>query len=408
MKVLHVSTYDANGGAGRAAHALHAAMREQGISSSMLVAHKSTDDRYVHAIEGRRAQQWRLSQFMDRRLWDLQKSANASWRSPAVFGAISAEVINSSGADIVNLHWVTNGFLSIKEISRITKPTVWSLYDMWVVGGAEHYGLDDGSRLREGYSKGNRPTADKGLDIDHMTWNRKQKYWQQPRFLVPASNWLAKAAKASALTSNWPSRTIAHVVDTASFTPTSQAAARASMGLPADVPIVLFLSSAGITDHRKGWDLLEQAMPAVLAQHPNAAVAVAGPRPSAAAMPAHLPIHWLGEVRGNQALRDLYASADVVAVPSREDNMPLTAMEAHSVGVPVAAFAIGGLPDIVVDGQTGILAPPFDVAALSEGISRLLSDGQGFGARARAHAIATWSPEVVVAQYQEVYEGLLS
>jgi glycosyltransferase involved in cell wall biosynthesis len=199
------------------------------------------------------------------------------------------------------------------------------------------------------------------------------------------------------------------VVDTETFAPVERHDARVAAGLPADVPIVLFLSSAGITDHRKGWDLLAQAMPAVLAQHPTAVVAVAGPQPRADSMPTSLPIQWLGEVRGNQALRDLYASANVVVVPSREDNLPLTAMEAHSVGIPVAAFAIGGLPDIVIDGKTGVLAQPFDTAELAAGITRLLgSEGSSFGAHARSHAMHTWSPKVVVQQYQEVYQQLLA
>jgi len=409
VKVLHVSTYDGNGGAGRAAYALHSAMRAQGLSSSMLVAQTSTNDPSVRALDGRRLQQWRLAQFLDRRLWDLQKSENKSWRSPAVFGAINADLINSSDADVVNLHWVTNGFLSIKEISRITKPTVWSLYDMWVLGGAEHYGTDQGIRLREGYTKGNRAIGESGYDIDQLAWHRKQKYWRTPRFLVPASSWLAKAKEASALTHDWPSRTIAHVVDTEAFAPSDRRSARARAGLPQDIPLVLFLSSAGITDHRKGWDLLEQAMREVHAKLPTAAVAVAGPRPSEDLLPGGFAIHWIGEVHGNEALRDLYASADVVAVPSREDNLPLTAMEAQSIGIPVVSFAIGGLPDIIIDGQTGVLAPAFEVSALAAGIIRMLgADRQSFGERAREHALATWSPAVVVGQYQEVYQKVLA
>ncbi len=198
MKVLHVSTYDGNGGAGRAAFALHQAMLASEIDSSMLVAQKSSTDPHVEAFHGRREFQWKAAQFADRKLWDLQQSDIDTWRSPARFGALNADVINASDADVVNLHWVTNGFLSIKEIGQIAKPIVWSLYDMWTFCGTEHYGADSpDARWRTGYTKSNRHKSDSGYDLDRSTWMRKMKYWKRPIHLVPASNWLSDRAAHS-------------------------------------------------------------------------------------------------------------------------------------------------------------------------------------------------------------------
>ncbi|MDD2859260.1 MAG: glycosyltransferase [Candidatus Nanopelagicales bacterium] len=405
MKVLHVSTYDAHGGAGRAAFALHTAMRARGVDSSMLVAEKSSSDPQVIELTGAADRRWRAAQFADRRLWDMQRSPNPTWRSPARFGALDADAINASDADIVNLHWVTNGFLTIKQIGRITKPVVWSLYDMWVMAGSEHYGVDtDAARWLTGYTARNRAPGDRGVDLELETWNRKLLHWTTPRHLVPASSWLAACARDSLLTRSWPITRIAHVIDTEAFAPMPQDQARALHALPPDAPIVLFLSSGGVADRRKGWDLLASAMQQVRSAVPGAQVVVAGPRGDDAATAALDFVHWVGEISGNEQLRALYAAADVVAVPSREDNMPLTAMEAQSVGIPVAAFDIGGLPDIVEHGVTGMLAAPFDVDELAAGIIEALTTGRlEFGAAARAHALATWSPEVVVARYLEVY-----
>lgn len=407
MKVLHVSTYDGNGGAGRAAFALHQAMLNYNVDSSMLVAQKSSKDPRVRAVGGTR---WKATQFADRKLWDFQKSKNSSWRSPAYFGALSADVLNSSDADVINLHWVTNGFLSIKEIGRITKPVVWSLYDMWVFSGTEHYGADESdARWRQGYVKKNRITSDSGIDIDRNAWERKKKFWTHPIHLVPASSWLANRAASSQLAAAWPITQIAHVVDTDVFAPMDRKAARHLHNLPSNTPLVLFLSSAGITDPRKGWEFLAAAMSEVRAAIPNVEIIVAGPPNLDYRHPAGINIHWVGQIEGDQALRSLYASANAVAVPSKEDNMPLTAMEAQSVGIPVAAFNIGGLPDIVVDGQSGSLAPPFDSSELAAGLIRALGSGsESFSNKARVHALATWSPEVVVKKYVNVYETEIS
>ena len=312
---------------------------------------------------------------------------------------------------MINLHWVTDGFMSIEEIGKITKPVVWSLYDMWTFCGTEHYGVDSPTaRWRTGYSRENRPGDETGMDIDRWAWNRKRAHWT-PMTMIPASTWLAESARGSALLSDWPITRIPHVVDTDRYAPMGKQDARRHAGLPVEGPLIVFLASAGIFDARKGFDLLEQGLPDVFAAHPNARVVVVGPESPGYESAGGMPIIWHGTVDGDEQLRALYCSADVVAVPSREDNMPLTAMEAQSCGVPVVAFDIGGLPDIVIDGETGFLSPPGRASELGLSLKRLLDDegmSQDFGTRARQLALETWSPSVIARAYQQLYEDLLS
>jgi glycosyltransferase involved in cell wall biosynthesis len=119
-----------------------------------------------------------------------------------------------------------------------------------------------------------------------------------------------------------------------------------------------------------------------------------------------VPVHWTGPLHGDGLLCTFYGSADVLAVPSREDNMPLTAMEAQACGRSVVGFAIGGLPDIVAHDATGYLAPEGDTESLAAGLAEALSDasaGDVWGQAARARALATWSGAVVVQQYVDAY-----
>jgi glycosyltransferase involved in cell wall biosynthesis len=98
-------------------------------------------------------------------------------------------------------------------------------------------------------------------------------------------------------------------------------------------------------------------------------------------------------------------------VPSRQDNLPNTAIEAHACGVPVVAFNIGGLPDIVEHQQSGWLAPPFEVDSLAKGILWVLSDPvqwQTLSIEARKIARSRFSPEVVVEKYLRIYEEALN
>ena len=410
--VLHLSTYDANGGAARGAYALHRALLGQGFDSSMRVARKATDDPTVHGLTGTGDLRFRLAQRTDRQIWRLQRSPTRSWRSPARVGSLSADEINSSSADVVNLHWVTNGFLSIAEIGRISKPIVWSLYDMWPFAGTEHYGNDGpAARWRAGYTRHNRPSDESGVDIDRRAWESKRRHWTRPMSIVAASTWLRDCAATSALFRDWPVAQVPHVIDCEAFRPGDMAAARAALGLPQDRPLVLFLSSAGIGDRRKGWDLLDTALVRVRRHHPTVEVVVVGSPASDQGTTSGAPIHWHAAVNGDNALATLYRAASVTAVPSREDNMPLTAMEAQSSGRPVVAFRIGGLPDIVAHHQTGFLAEPFDTDGLADGLIQAIDDSLHDGAwatAARRRAMSTWSSEQVVTRFADIYRQALA
>jgi glycosyltransferase involved in cell wall biosynthesis len=209
---------------------------------------------------------------------------------------------------------------------------------------------------------------------------------------------------------DWPITRIPHVIDTAAFAPQDMGDTRKRLGLPDAAPLILFLASAGIHDQRKGFDFLEAALPAVKQNHPHVEVVVVGPISTGYRSPSGVPIHWSGSVSGDVALRDLYTACNVTAAPSREDNMPLTAMEAQTCGRAVVAFDIGGLPDIVSHHETGYLAPEGDIDLLALGLTQAISDSVGtnaWGTAARARAMKTWSPQRVVAQYLDLYERVL-
>ncbi len=405
--VLHLSTYDANGGAGRAAYALHSAMLAAGVDSTMRVARKdkSATNAAPQVTEGSDLR-FRVANRLDRQLWRLQHSNNDTWRSPARFGSLRADEINRSNADVVNLHWVTSGFLSIKEIGRITKPIIWSIYDMWPFSGTEHYGVSNpDARWRTGYTKTNRPKDERGVDIDLHAWVQKKKLWR-PSQVVTASGWMHDAVQASALMREWPVSTIAHVIDCEMFQPTDMFAARKTLGLPTNVPLILFLAGGGIHDPRKGWDLLEQALGKITPTFPTVEVVIVGPIDETYRSPSGTKIHWRGNISSNEALALHYNAANVTVVPSREDNMPLTAMEAQSCGKPVVAFAIGGLNDIIDHNTTGHLAEANNTDDLAQGIINAINDSQHdntWGQNARVRALKTGSPATVVNKYLDAY-----
>jgi glycosyltransferase involved in cell wall biosynthesis len=118
-------------------------------------------------------------------------------------------------------------------------------------------------------------------------------------------------------------------------------------------------------------------------------------------------VHWQGEIHDDSHMATLLSAADVIAVPSEMDNLPMTACEAQSCGRPVVAFNVGGLADIVSHRRTGYLARAFDIDDLASGLIEAIDDSQqhgAWGAAAREQALQRWAPHRVVERYLELYE----
>jgi glycosyltransferase involved in cell wall biosynthesis len=171
-------------------------------------------------------------------------------------------------------------------------------------------------------------------------------------------------------------------------------------------------ADGGVADTRKGGDLLRDTMARVAEMSQgDAQLMVYGQDKPADSQSWPCKVNWLGALRDDRLLALAYSAADVMVVPSRQDNLPNTALEAQACGVPVVAFNIGGLPDIVTHRETGWLAQPFDTADMAAGIQWVLADATRWRAlsnAARDAAVARYSPHVVARQYAQVYEQAIA
>ncbi len=165
----------------------------------------------------------------------------------------------------------------------------------------------------------------------------------------------------------------------------------------------------------KGVDVLLQALPLVRREVPAAHVRLIGPRgdPEFLRQVRQLAdqagppgcVELVGEHHG-EGLRAEYASAAVLAHPSRQDNVPMVIAEAMAVGRPVVAARVGGIPDLVNDGVTGLLCPPEDPEALAKALVVILTDGSrraALGLAARATACARFDRDAVAGEHARIY-----
>jgi glycosyltransferase involved in cell wall biosynthesis len=429
LKILHVNASDIGGGAARAAYRIHRSLVEHGaahgLSSQMRVISSLSDDPTV--ISGPpigqspiwRRLQPRLAQ-QARRGFRTGNPTLHSIAWPATgMGAELQHRHRQGQADLAHLHWLGDGTLSIEEIGRLLMPLVWTMHDQWAFCGAEHYtspplpgkSASSDERFAAGYSPASRPAHEAGPDLNRRTWLRKRRAWRRPIHIVCPSHWLADCARRSTLMGEWPITVIPNPIDLTVWAPCDQAQARALLGLPADRPLVLFGAIGGSADPRKGADLLLEALQRLRSQvagTPLEQLELVVFGQSRPAQPPDLgfPIHYSGPLHDDLSLRLLYAAADVFVIPSRQDNLPNTGLEAHACGTPVVAFATGGLVDIVDHHVTGALAEPFDPLSLAAAIRWVLEDPQRrrqLGAAARQRAERLWDPPRVAGLYAEVY-----
>jgi glycosyltransferase involved in cell wall biosynthesis len=150
--------------------------------------------------------------------------------------------------------------------------------------------------------------------------------------------------------------------------------ARAALGLGPTDRVTLAL---GRLDRLKGIDVLLEAWRALAERHPSAVLLLAGDGPERASLERWAQGRGLRSVRflGQRSdVRSLLWAADVLAMPSRQEAMPMAALEALACGVPVVGSRVGGIPEIVRDGENGILVPAEDAGALARALDGLLSD----------------------------------
>jgi len=234
--------------------------------------------------------------------------------------------------------------------------------------------------------------------------------------IVCSSNWLAEGARRSALMSRWPVSVIPYPLDLGSWAPADKKMARRLLDLPADKPLVLFGAIGGTAEERKGADLLLAGLQHLRSQVQGTPLSDLMLVVFGQGRPAHppvvdFPLHYAGRLQDDLSLRLLYAAADVMVVPSRQEAFGQTASEAQACGTPVVAFRTGGLMDIVDDKVTGAFAEPFCPQSLSAAVRWVLEDQdrmKRLGAAARERAERLWDPSRIADAYAAVYQRALA
>ena len=418
MRVLIVNTSERTGGAAVAANRLMSALINNGVKAKMLVRDKETDCPTVAALPQGVRSQWSF-------LWErLVVLCRLHLRRRHLFevdianaGFDITQTEEFREADVIHLHWVNQGMLSLGGIRRILrsgKPVVWTMHDMWPATGICHLTL--GCRqFKTGCCQCKYLPGGGGRnDLSARVWRKKAALLAQDSIhFVACSRWLESEARQSALLRGQKVSTIPNPIDTRVYRVTDRAEARRQLGLPQELRLLLFVSQRA-TNRNKGMDYLVEACNLLAGQHPEmkaqTGVVILGGHAEEVAGQLPFQAFPLGYVNDEQQIVRAYNAADLFVLPSLSENLPNTIMEAMACGVPCVGFNVGGIPEEIDHRQNGYVAEYRNAADLARGIRWALceADRQTLSERAVRKVLHSYSQSSVAMRYVEVYNQALA
>ena len=413
MRILHLS-YALSGGAGRACVRLHEALRGVGVDSHLAFVQASDNPIPASTLITRFHQKPRLLAermplwlYRNRRLF-------SSWSNNLAPIRYISE-LRGMRPDVINVHWVGDGMLPIGQWAHLPAPTVWTLHDMLPSTGGCHF-TGGCNRFVQGCGHCPQLGSKHRLDLSALNAWRKahaiSRLSHQVRVVAPC-DWMVSVAEKSRVFRSLvrPIERIAYCLDLGRFQPRGQIDARCQAGLEKDDLVVVAGASGGLTEPRKGLSGLPPFMDYLMKDNRGRSGVLL--TFGGASLPWSGGERWraqhVTQVKDDQVLVDLYSCGDLVVVPSLEDNSPLVAQEALACGRPLVAASVGGLAELVLEGETGSLAVKPEAESLARAALRVLRCGgnEYWENRCRAFAVKNFDPVIQAGKYRDLYEDLL-
>jgi glycosyltransferase involved in cell wall biosynthesis len=415
MRVLIINTSERRGGAAIAASRLMDALRNHGIKAKMLVRDKQTDQ---ISVLGLNKSWWKIWQFIWERIiiWKANhfKKHHLFAVDIANTGTDISTLPEFQQADIIHLHWVNQGMLSLNDIHRILlsgKPVVWTMHDMWPCTGICHHARDCEKYHQECH---HCPYIYKGgkKDLSNQVFKKKKELYQTaPITFVTCSQWLKEQASKSALLTGQTVVNIPNPINTNLFKPRNRQEAQIACELPANKKLILF-GAVKITDKRKGIDYFIESCNMLVQKHPELkeelGVVAMGNHSEELKPLLPFEVYSLNYISNEKEVVNIYNAVDIYVTPSLEENLPNTIMEAMACGTPCVGFQVGGIPEMIDHLHNGYVAEYKSADDLANGIYWILNEGEyaDLSEAARRKVLSSYSESTIAKKYIDIYNKI--
>jgi len=390
MKILLI-TYSLKGGAGKACHRLYEALKS--VNSEIKILYldgflevnpdiqpyfNSKSKFYINQVSG---------QIHNKLATIFYKKDRLLYKKPFLHTWLKYHVL-FDWADIINLHWLGNTLNWRVFFKKVKKPIVWTLHDMLPFSGGYHYSCE---------------TEHKISNLAIETEKKKTRYLRYSKIAIVApSQWLLEVSKNHLPFKGLEHTRIFNCISSDFFKPIEKEISRSILGLPQDKKIILF-SADNIQSIRKGYNLLIDAIKSMRDLNIFLLSIGKGARQTG----LDVPNKELGMLYDEYSLSLAYSCADIIVVPSIEDNSPNIILESFACGRPVVGFNVGGIPELINDLELGFIIEQIGSKELELGIRKAL-DKKYDAKYIRRNFQARFHYEVAQRKYNDLFLTLCS
>ncbi|MBR6445028.1 MAG: glycosyltransferase [Prevotella sp.] len=413
MKILLVNTSENTGGAAVAANRLREALSNSGVKVKMMVREKKSNDFSVVVVGSRVG---KFLRFCHERfvIWlcNLLSRRNLFAVSIANTGIDITRTREFREADLIHLHWINHGMLSLKGIRKILdsgKPVVWTMHDMWPATAICHHAHECENYQSE-CEKCPFLRFPSRHDLAHRVWKRKFQLFQNRQVqFVAVSRWLAEKARQSKIIGNQSITTIPNSLTLSKFPLLDRQQCREKLKISASH--VLVFGAARIDDPIKGFNYLTDALNIVVERgkiprndlHLLLFGGFRDPKMLEKLPISHTYFHYIDN---EKQLSEIYSAADAVVSSSRYETFGQTLIEAQACGCVSVSFDGSGQADIIRHLDNGFLAERLSAESLADGIEWTLTNPHD-RQKLRDDIARRFADHTVAAQYVELYQKVL-
>lgn len=338
---------------------------------------------------------------LERLVKNFSRSIAARWRTKRHEQALY-QAIKTARPDLIHVHNIHSADLYHSSLQKIEAhiPLIWTIHDLWPIKGHACSWIEQTTGLRDRYEIGARKRVVLLQARDELLKQRRNLT------LVAPSDYVSRVMQP--LLSRYKTRgeMIPHVVRPEFLQAPRRETSRKDLGLSDD----LFWLGVGATwnNNRKGMDVFWRALGLIDCR--GLGLAIWGQKPDVPALPGLTP-RTFGSISDPAQMAALYAAMDLFVCPTKGDTGPLTVLESMAAGTPPLASRIGGIPERVQHGVTGLLFQSQDAQELATLIEQarhgkwLLKE---MGGVAQFYARASHAPLIQADQYSGLYQSILA
>ena len=398
IKVLHVVGGSLTNGAAKGANVLHEALLSLKIDSKLL--NDSTpkvrnidkkiifiNDTFFKRIINN------IFVYLEKILKSIFLHAPRETFTLGFFGFDITKLKEYKNADIIHIHWLNQGFIKLGSLSKINKPLVWTMRDMWSFTGGSHYTMDF-----EKYEKSY---------ISKIIKNFKKKNYNKNFHFIAVSDWLRNKAQKSSTLKEYDIKRIYNNINTNDFEIITKKQAKSFLKISTKKKIILY-GAQNPQSKRKGWSIFIRTLKKL--DNTKYFLLIFGNFWSQESLDKiGIEYKSLGFINDKKILNNTYSSADLFVASSIEDAWPKTFAEAMYCGTPVVCFDNTSISEIVDHKVNGYIVKNFDADLLKKGIDWLSKEimKNSFNKNSSRIKISNFSGDVIAKKYIKFYKKIL-